>query len=248
MARLSIKFPVHYLRRIAGVVIASVIPIAATAGETPEASYRFERTYALGRAVHLTISNFSGEITVIGSPRKDLMVRATAPTYLPIEERVVGESIDLSVKQTPLVVRGDFEVLVPPDTSLTLRNKRGKVSVKGVTGHVTVDSGEGDVKLTEVRGPSIEVKVIGGDIFFDGDFAGAGPYTFQSMRGDIDLTVPSTTAFSIAARALKQGINLSDFQLNQFTQQSRSIYGTHLRGGPRLAITAYDGHILLHKK
>jgi hypothetical protein len=102
--------------------------------------------------------------------------------------------------------------------------------------------------LTQVRSASIEVKVIGGNIFFEGDFTGGGPYEFQSMRGNIDLTVPSTTSFHVAARALKDRINLGDFQLNQFIQQSRAVSGTHLRGGPKLAITAYDGHILLHKK
>jgi hypothetical protein len=231
--------------RIAALVVAAALPVGLDASE---AAYRFEKSYAPGRPAHLAVSNFSGEITAIGSPRKDLFVRASAVAFVPIEERVAGDSIELTVRQAPLTVRAEFEILVPSDTSLTLKNKRGKITVQGLTGHVTVDSGEGDVRLTQIGAPSVEVKVLGGDVFFDGDFPGAGPYTFQSMRGDIDLTVPSTTSFSIAARALKQGINLSDFPLNQFTQQSRSVYGTHLRGGPRLAITAYDGHILLHKK
>lgn len=226
-------------------VIAAVLPIVAAESEF---SYHFEKTYSVTRPAHLTISNFSGEITAIGSARKDLLVRANAVAHVPIEEKVAGDSIEISVKQAPLRIRADFEVLVPAETSLTLRSKRGKISVQGLTGHVTVDSGEGDVRLTEIRAPSVDVRVLAGDVFFDGDFPGVGPYTFQSMLGDIDLTVPSTTSFSVAARALKQAINLSDFQLNQFSQQSRSVYGTHLRGGPRLAITAYDGHILLHKK
>ena len=245
MARLLDRHRTLLSVRTAVIAIAVLLPIVAAGSEV---SYRFEKTYAVSRPAHLTISNFSGEITAIGSGRKDLFVRANAVAHLPIEESIAGDSIEIWVKQSPLTIKADFEVLVPAETSLTLRNKRGKINVQGVTGHVTVDSGEGDVRLTETRAPSVEVKVLAGDVFFDGDFPGVGPYTFQSMRGDIDLTVPSTTSFSVAARALKQAINLSDFPLNQFTQQSRSVYGTHLRGGPRLAITAYDGHILLHKK
>jgi hypothetical protein len=208
---------------------------------------RFERTYYPQGLAHLTLSNLRGEITVTAWKKKEVWIRAT-PSHAPIEDRVDGHNIEVAVRTRRPVSVVNFEVRVPPQTSVTLNNKLGKIKIKGLTGHIDVDAFEGNIYMTDVQSPSIEVKVIGGDIFFDGDFTGSGPYAFQSMKGDIDLTLPSTTPFQFAARALKEKINVGDFQLNQFNQKPKAIDGNHLKGGPKLVITAYDGSIILHKR
>jgi len=99
-----------------------------------------------------------------------------------------------------------------------------------------------------VRSPSIEAIVTSGDIFFDGELTGSGPYNLQSMRGDIDISLPARVPFDLQAKALTGKINLGGFLLSMITEQPKYIAGTHDRGGPRLNLTTYDGHIMLHKR
>lgn len=229
---------------LAGATASAALVVMAIAGPAPP---RFERTYYPQGHTHLILSNFHGEITLTAWKKKEIWVR-TSSSQVPIEDRVTSHSIEVAVKSGLPVSVVDFEVRVPPETSVSLNNRLGKIKIKGLTSHIDVDAFEGNIYLTDVRSPSIQVRVISGDILFDGDFTGAGPYAFQSMKGDIDLTLPSTTPFQFAARALKEKINVDDFQLNQFNQQSKSIAGNHLKGGPKLVITAYDGSIILHKR
>lgn len=221
-------------------------PLSAMALLDP-LSPRFERRYYPVAPAHLTLSNFNGDVTFTSWNRKEIWIRASS-SRVPVEDRVTGRTIEIVVKQGLPVSRVDFEARVPPGTSVSLKNRMGKIKVRGLTGHINVDAFEGSIQLTDVRSPRIEVKVISGDVFFDGDFTGAGPYAFQSMKGDIDLTLPSTTPFQFAGRALKDKINVDEFQFNQFSQQPKQLAGNHLKGGPRLVITAYDGSIILHKR
>jgi DUF4097 and DUF4098 domain-containing protein YvlB len=148
------------------------------------------------------------------------------------------------------VGRADFDVTVPPDTSLTVKNIVGKIDVRGITGHVSIHSFDSDVQLTKVNSSSVDVIVTTGDIYFDGELREGGSYSLQSMKGDLDVTLPSATSFNLNARALSENINLGSF-LNSLSGSSRGpkgVTGTYLKGGPRLTLTAYAGRILLHKK
>lgn len=217
----------------------------APAAEPPA---RFEHAYPASSASHLTISNSVGEIRLGVWNRNEVLVRAKLSTGTEVRDRVVGDSIEIWVKSRGRSQQADFNVTVPVKASVWLENKVGEICVKGLAGHLKADSVDGDVHMIDMRSPSVEAKVIGGDIFFEGDFVGAGPYTFQSMRGDLDLTLPSTTSFNFAARALRESINLGQFQCNQCKQQREFIAGNHLRGGPKVVLTAYYGRILLHQK
>jgi hypothetical protein len=97
---------------------------------------------------------------------------------------------------------------------------------------------------------SADVKVTTGDIYFDGRLREEGTYSFQSMKGDIDMNLPAAMSFNLFARSLSERISLGDFMSNltAITRGAKSIKGTHRNGGPNLTVTAYDGHILFHKK
>ena len=119
-----------------------------------------------------------------------------------------------------------------------------------MTGHIAVDSIDSDVRLAGVRGSSVDVKVTSGDISFDGELEGEGPFSLQTLKGDLDVTLPASTSFQLVARALSENINLGAF-MSSMTGTSRapkSISGTYQKGGARLSLTTYVGRILLHKK
>lgn len=211
---------------------------------------RFERTYAAQRPAHLTISNVNGSIHVVSWDKKTIHARANAVSYVSIEDKVIGDDITISTKRNLRLGRAEFDVSVPPETSLTIKNIVGNIELRGITGHVSVHSIDSDVRLVKVNSPAVDVLVTSGDIFFDGELHEGGSYSLQSMKGDLDVTLPSATPFNLNARALSENINLGSFlsSLSGSSRGPKGVSGTYLKGGSRLILTAYAGRILLHKK
>lgn len=224
---------------------ASGVPSSAAAQ-----SDVYERSYSWPQVTHLTISNVNGDITIQPSRRRSLSVRATGASPESITDQVDGDHATITVKTSQQQTRCDFDVSAPRAVSLNLKNVVGKVTVRGIAGHISVESIDGDVTLSDVISPSVFVKVTTGNIIFSGDLKSEGSYDLQSMRGDIDVTLPVATPFNLIARSLSEHINIGEFvsRLDQATRGSKSLSGRYLSGGPRLTLTTYDGRIQLHKK
>lgn len=211
---------------------------------------KFERTYNTNGRAHLTISNINGSINVTAWNRKTISVVAKNDASAPISEQVTGDNINLSVRKSLTPGRADFQIYAPAETAIQLNNYIGQIEVRGVRGDVKIKSFDSEIRLIEVRIPSADVSVTTGDIFFDGELTGDGPYTFQTLKGDVDVSLPAGASFQLSTRALSENINLGDF-MNSLTGTSRApkaITGTHLNGGPRLNLITFNGRILLHKK
>ncbi|MFY9557710.1 MAG: DUF4097 family beta strand repeat-containing protein [Blastocatellia bacterium] len=211
---------------------------------------RFERTYYPQRAAHLTISNVRGSIRVFSWDKKSIVAKANAAPTVLIEDQLIGDDITISTRRNIRLGRADFEVSAPPDTSVTIKNYMGEIELRGITGHISVTSIDSDVHLVNVSSSSVDVRVTSGDISFDGELQDGGSCNLQSMRGDLDVTLPSATPFNLNARALSENINLGAF-LNNLTGSSRGskgVSGSYLKGSSRLTLTTYAGRIQLHKK
>jgi hypothetical protein len=214
------------------------------------ATAKFDRTYNTRGAAHLSIANVYGSITVIAWNRRSVSVSAINEPSATIEEQVTGDSIMLSVKKALRPGKVDFQIYVPADTALQLKNYIGRIEVRGVRGDVNIKSYDSEVRLVDVRIPSADVNVTTGDIFFDGDLTGEGPYKFQTLKGDLNVSLPAKRPFQLSTRALSENINLGGF-LNSLTgtiKAPKEINGTHLKGGPQLKLITFAGRILLHKK
>lgn len=240
---------------LAAIGFRMVLPFVALASLSISASsYEwaagFERTYTPRGSARLMISNINGSIFVRAWNRKTINVRASGPSSASIEDRVVRDEISITVKRDLRLDRVDFDVSVPADTSLSLKNVMGKIEIQGVNGHLSVNSFDSDVRVVGTRSPSVDVKVTSGDVYFDGELQNDGFYTLQSIRGDIDVIIPSASSFSLSARAMSENINLGDFltSLGGITRWAKGISGTYQKGGPRLNLTTYAGRILLHKR
>jgi hypothetical protein len=210
----------------------------------------FERTYSPSGTARLTLSNINGTIHVSAWDRRTITVRANTAPSVVINDLVIDNDITVTVKRDLRLGRADFDVSVPPETSLTLKNVMGDIEVRDLNGHLNVNSIDSNVRLIGVNSPSVDVKVTTGDIFFDGALHEAGAYNLQSFKGDIDVTLPESTSFNLTARALSENISLGSFlsNLSGASRGPKGVTGSYLKGGPRLILTAYAGRILMHKK
>lgn len=230
-------------------VLLAQPPLIALLLASSNSPVNFDRVYPAKGHSHLSISNNNGNITVTAWSRKEISVRVSATQHVAVEDRIAGGTIIISANWPATQSgRANFQIMAPAKTSISIKNKMGDIRIDGLAGHINVDILNGDVYLTSINSPSVEVKVIDGNIFFDGELSGYGPYSLQSVKGNIDVTLPANCSFHLTARALKEKINLGDFAFNFSTQQPGAISGIYQGGGPRLTLTTYDGHILLHKK
>lgn len=216
-----------------------------------ETTGKFEKTYAPRGAAQLTLSNVNGTIHVKGWEKRTISVRSNAESAVAIQDEVMGDDIRITVKRDLFRLRrSDFEVFVPINTSVVLKSFMGDIEVTGISGHVSVNSIDSNVRLIGLNSPSVDVRVTSGDVLFDGQLQEGGSYNLQSFKGDIDVSLPAETSFSLNARALSENINLGAFinNLSRSSRGAKGISGTHLNGNSRLTLTAFAGRILLRKK
>jgi hypothetical protein len=226
-------------------IAATVVTSTAEGGRVSKA--RFERNYSSNAATHLSLSNIRGTISVSSWNKPTVSVRANCDSSGSIQDRVFDDRISIWV--TPRAGRADFEVFVPAETRISLKNVMGDVEVRGLIGHLSVSSFDSDVRIVGSKSLLVDVRVITGDIFFEGELQNDGSYNLQTTKGDIEANIPSGSSFSLTARALSENINLGAFS-SSFTRGrgSKGVSGKYLSGGPKLVLTTYAGHVLLHKK
>src|SRR5690242_11802083 len=163
----------------------------ACGAQVTRAGVKFDRTYTPQGKAHLTIANFHGSIVVTAWNRKSIAVSVINESSAPIQEYVAGDSISLEVRKSLSTGKADFQIFAPADTEVNLRNYVGRIEVRGFRGDVSIKSYDSDVRLIDLLIPSIDVNVTAGDIFFDGELTGDGPYTLQTLKGDVDVTLPA---------------------------------------------------------
>ncbi|HUK90411.1 MAG TPA: DUF4097 family beta strand repeat-containing protein [Blastocatellia bacterium] len=210
--------------------------------------WRFARTYGAAKPVHLGITGRNGDVTINSWNRREIYVKALSAAPVDIHDSVMGNAVNIDVNK-PQRTKVDFEIAAPDDTSIQVKSTMGRVTISGINGHITIDTVNGNIHLMGVRSPCVMAKTLDGDIFFDGELAGDGPFDFQSMTGDIDISLPESVSFDLVAQSLASNINLGGFLLSPRNQHGEGVVsGKHQRGGPRLNLTTFNGRILLHKK
>ena len=108
----------------------------------------------------------------------------------------------------------DFDITVPRNADLELKNDAGSITVSGIAGQISCSTGAGSVKVTDakLRGNS-KLKTDAGAITFSGTLDPRGSYQMSSDAGSINITLPPGASFRLDARTDVGSIN-SDFPLN----------------------------------
>lgn len=107
----------------------------------------------------------------------------------------------------------DFDITVPRNADLELKNDAGSITVNGIAGQISCSSDAGSVKVTDtwLYGNS-RLKTDAGAITFSGALDPRGSYSMSSDAGTVSVTLPSNASFRLDARTDVGSIN-SDFPL-----------------------------------
>ncbi len=113
----------------------------------------------------------------------------------------------------------------------------GSIDVHGLSGQVTLETGSGSTTIEQgaLKGDSV-LKAGSGDITYNGSLDPNGSYRFETGSGDVDLTLPSSSAFSLDAHTGSGSVK-NDFGSDQVGSNPRAP----------VSITTGSGSIDIHK-
>jgi hypothetical protein len=244
--------------RVPATVLAAALLVvtAATAGAGAQSHY--SKSFPARHNVRLRLANWTGSIKVEAWGRDEIKINASmeapAAKFTPI---VQDDSLEINVmRDNP--GRGDFGsvnfvILVPINSTVDVETRVGDITVNGIQGsmvraHVST---EGDITLTGIRAGNVIGENISGNILFDGDLRPGGSYGFSTTQGNINLRIPSDSAFKLNAMAPgTRNIGLGGFPTTNLLiiGEGRKVVGSVGDGRATLDVRNQRGSISFIKR
>lgn len=258
----------HLLPRRAVSALALPLLLSAgcelmVAGPRAKASDVWERTYDLGDAPRLTISNTNGSVTVQTHDAARVTVRAERTVQAATEEGarellassiisedVQGSSVSLTTRRPPSFGMGQqaevrYDVRVPRGASIALRTTNGALSVEGVQGLVELETVNGRVRGTAL-GQVQRAETVNGSIDLSLDKMPPKGATIETVNGSVELTVPAAIAATLSVRTVNGGISVNGFSRVEEGERRRRRYDGELNGGgPELRVETVNGSVTI---
>ncbi len=149
----------------------------------------------------------------------------------------------------------DIDITTPATSDVQLNDGNGHVNIEGITGtinaqatqgQITANNVSGQVALSSINGDvsvdngnlsgTSSLNSVNGAIHYSGSLDAQGSYKFATVNGDIDVTLPDTSALHIDANATHGRLD------NEFG-------GNDVGSSPRASLTlqSENGSIDIHK-
>ncbi|GBC81146.1 hypothetical protein HRbin10_00252 [bacterium HR10] len=225
-----------------GLISPFMISAQARMGASPPR--RLVRTFSVGRSpgVILVNSSLRGNISVQAWERWEIHLTATAP----VDARFSNDILTVSVPKRRAIGSDavDIDVKVPADCVVEASTIRGKITIRGVRGHLKLSSMEGDIELVDVASPNIDaMSVTAGRITFSGKLQERGTYTFYSGAGTIELLLPEASSFTLDAATHEGRIETEGLRLQSRSQTPSHLQGIAQTGSALLKLRTHSGRI-----
>ncbi len=133
------------------------------------AENRKEFHYSLGPHASVTVVNQFGRIAV--TPSSDGQVGVVALLHsgkIEVDSTQRGSRLELRThflqNASPAEGRVDYELRIPPDTSLNVRSTSGPISVQGINSDLTLEGDASDIAVRQAQGGHIHVHTLSGSV------------------------------------------------------------------------------------
>ena len=211
--------------RIAALAAVLIVLLASVAAFASNPQGTFEKTFQVSGPVELEVLTRSGDITVRNGPAGSVFIRGKI--YVGdhwLFGRRQGDVTEIQ-QHPPLRQEGnsihvdyvnvhdisvDYEISVPPDTTVRTRSGSGDQTIEGTRGNADLQSGSGDLRLANLTG-EIRLQTGSGNVRahdISGPVrGGAGSGDIQideTGSGDIDL---HTGSGNITVRGVQGGLH-----------------------------------------
>ncbi len=230
---------------LAGFLVVLLASVAAFAS-TPQGT--FEKTFQVSGPVDLEVLTRSGDITVRNGPAGSVFIRGKIyvgdhwlfgkrqgdvteiQQHPPLRQE--GNSIHVDYVNVH-DISVDYEISVPPDTTVRTRSGSGDQMIEGTHGNADLQSGSGDLRLANLAGEirlqtgsgNVRARDISGPVR-----GGAGSGDIQvdeTGSGDIDL---HTGSGNITVRGIQGGLH-ADAGSGDITAEGTQTSSWQIRTG-----------------
>ncbi len=152
-----------------------------------------------------------GTIMLVRTQNGDISVRGTGA-----DVEVRSQSGDVFIDDAARVrietVAGDMQLSNISD-GVRIGASSGDVTLSGVNGDVEIGSTSSDVVMRDVSSRRVQVKVVSGDVRFNGSFSDAGRYEFSTHSGNVRLELPANTRALLDAQTFNGDITTTNLPL-----------------------------------
>ncbi len=202
------------------------------------------------REATVNVQGGDAEINASGVARVSINTQGGAVTV----ERVTG-AVDVNT------LGGEITV-VNSQGAIKVHSVGGDIEVHDVRPRASEDVCEvgnvgGDITLAQISHHQVKVNTVGGDVNFNSALARGGRYNFQTISGDLSLTLPPDSSFRLSATL--QGEVASDFPLKYSSSNveetdstsrhlPQRIEGTYGTGDALITLSSFNGSIQLRKR
>ena len=224
--------------------------ICPAGGSSAYAQQRISKRYPTGKTVKLVLKNVAGTIEVESWERNEIKLSASLESpSARFSPRLSDDGLSIDVMSENRG-RGDvgavnFKIQVPINTSVDVETIRGDIHVSNIRGALVRArvSSEGDIDLTGISATEVSASNTTGNMFFDGEFENAGRYDFSSSKGEIQIRIPSNSAFHLVALTPSRNIQLGPFWNNQMQSSGdgRKYEGIVGNGRAKVTVTNSNG-------
>jgi len=254
--------------RASALLVASLFAFtAAAAGASMTKNVHKTVPLAPNGSVSIEMHNGSASVTVWNQPGVDISARIeSAPESMHDEDvqatevRVTGGGSSVSIESDytaiperwlwfglgsgrilPLI---HYTIRVPATARVSLKDHNATATVTGLRGGVMVRSHNGAVRVRDLAGAA-DIETHNGSI--DVEFATfAQTSRFSTHNGEVELTLPAASRFTLNADTHRRNDVTSDFPV--VIRSSHPFSAAINGGGPELRFTAHNGGLTLHKR
>lgn len=149
---------------VCGAVLAGTITAGVAAAETHK-EFRFNVAPRAG----ISVNNPYGSVSVKPSTGSVVVVNATLSSdKVEIDNNVIGNRVEVQSHllpgADPQSGRVDYEILVPPDSSVTLQSSAGVLRAEKLRGDLILEGAAAIVELRDLSSAHLHVKTLNGPV------------------------------------------------------------------------------------
>lgn len=199
---------------------------------------RIESRYPEGRGKHNDIS--------VSIDYKIWVPRSASVDFRNVSGDVKAEGLTAGVRGE--VISGELAVS-DIEGEIGLKSVSGDVTAQRIKGSVESETTSGSITLKDISAArSVRVKVLSGNVSYEGGIEKAGHYAFEAFSGDVVVLIPASAGFEFEAGTFSGSIE-SEFPVTVSGKISqRDMRGTVNGGGASLEMKTFSGTVRLRKK
>ncbi|HXT70698.1 MAG TPA: DUF4097 family beta strand repeat-containing protein [Vicinamibacterales bacterium] len=225
-----------------------------------EAKEAWTRTYKVKPGATVELREPNGRIRVEATDGDEVAINATRVAKGPSDEAAKAALADVKISENAsadrveidsnsaagfsfrVSKRVDYDVKMPRNGQLTIKNTNGEIRVISVAGFVKIETTNGDIELTGIE-KGADVSATNGRVQIELASVGDGGVRCKTTNGQIIVTVPANAKANIAARVINGIVHTENLEVKSTDSSQRRLDATIGGGGPEIRLETTNGEV-----